>query len=317
VRQGVIKEAAKVPREPGDLYQLTEAAMSTQSDLVMLYYLDGFIDAGAAGRQLVTHLLATFEHTEIARFDVDSLLDYRSRRPAMFFVKDHWESVDVPEIVLHQLKDAAGTPFLLLDGLEPDREWETFTKAVLKLSAALKVRLVTSFHGIPMGVPHTRPLGVTGHATNPELIDGYQPLVDRLQVPGSAMALIELRMGEASRSAVGFAVHVPHYLAHASYPTAAVALLGAVERATGLNLPADTLREAAEVTDAEIARQVAGSEEVTAVVKSLEEQYDALNAGRQGLLGDVPERMPTADELGAQFERFLAEQQFGGEGTEN
>jgi predicted ATP-grasp superfamily ATP-dependent carboligase len=301
----------KVPRDPGDLFQLTQQAQDLESDLVMLYYLDGFIDAGAAGRQLAAHLLTTFEHTEVARFDVDSLIDYRSRRPAMFFVKDHWESVEVPEIVVHLLKDAAGTPFLLLDGLEPDREWETFTQAVLRLSATLKVRLVASFHGIPMGVPHTRPLGVTGHATSPGLIDGYQPLVDRLQVPGSAMALIELRMGEASKPAVGFAVHVPHYLAHASYPTAAVALLAAVERATGLSLPAEALREAAEVTDAEIARQVAGSDEVTEVVKSLEAQYDAFIAGNQDLLAEAPENMPTADELGAQFEKFLAEQQFG------
>src|SRR6185437_6293912 len=175
---------------------------------------------------------------------------------------DHWESVEAPEIVLHRLQDSAGTPFLLLDGLEPDREWETFTKAVLKLSSALNVRLMTSFHGIPMGVPHTRPLGITGHATQPELIDGYQPLVDRLQVPGSASALIEFRLGEAGKAAVGFAVHVPHYLAHASYPAAAITLLAAVERATGLNLPADELSEAARLTDAEIARQVEGSDEV-------------------------------------------------------
>jgi proteasome assembly chaperone (PAC2) family protein len=306
-----------VPRDPGDLYQLSQEAVNLESDLVMLYYLDGFIDAGAAGRQVASHLLATLDHTEVARFDVDSLIDYRSRRPAMFFVKDHWESVEAPEIVVHSLRDAEGKPFLLLDGLEPDREWETFTTAVLGMSAELNVRLVTSFHGIPMGVPHTRPLGVTGHATNPDLIEGYRPLVDRLQVPGSATALIELRMGEASRSAVGFAVHVPHYLAHASYPTAAVALLSAVESATGLTLPADALREAAAITDAEIARQVAGSEEVTEVVKALEEQYDAFNAGHQDLLAQASENMPTADELGAQFERFLAEQQFGGEGTDS
>jgi hypothetical protein len=110
-------------------------------------------------------------------------------------------------------------------------------------------------------------------------------------------------------------VHVPHYLAHASYPAAAITLMAAVERATGLNLPGEALREAAELTDAEIARQVEGSTEVTEVVRSLEEQYDAFNAGRQDLLAGQPENMPTADELGAQFERFLAEQQYGGEGT--
>lgn len=277
----------------------------------MLYYLDGFIDAGAAGRQLASHLLATLDHAKVATFDADWLIDYRSRRPAMIFTKDHWESVEPPDITLYQLRDTTGTPFLLLNGLEPDREWERFTAAVLRLSDALKVRLVASFHGIPMGVPHTRPLGITGHATQPNLIEGYQPLVDRLQVPGSATALIEYRMGEASRAAVGFAVHVPHYLAHASYPAAALTLLAAVERATGLNLPADGLREAAELTDAEIARQVAGSDEVTEVVRSLEEQYDAFTAERTDLLAGQPENMPTAEELGAQFERFLAEQAGG------
>jgi len=310
------EEAADVPRDPSDLYQVSPDAADLGSDLVMLYYLDGFVDAGAAGRQLTAHLLSTLDHSEVARFDVDSLIDYRSRRPAMVFTKDHWESVDAPEITVHRLSDAAGTPFLLLNGLEPDRDWEAFTAAVLGLSARLKVRLMVSFHGIPMGVPHTRPLGVTGHATQPDLIDGYQPLVDRLQVPGSASALIEFRLGEAGKAAVGFAVHVPHYLAHASYPAAAITLLTAVEGVTGLDLPGDALREAAQLTDAEIARQVEGSEEVTEVVRSLEEQYDAFNTGRQDLLAGQAENMPTADELGAQFERFLAEQQNGGEAAD-
>ena len=301
-------------RDPIDLYQMSPEALELDSELVMLYYLDGFVDAGAAGRLLTSHLLSNLDHTEIARFDVDSLIDYRSRRPAMIFTKDHWESVEAPEITVHLLRDANETPFLLLNGLEPDRDWEAFTKAVLQLSERLNVRLVVSFHGIPMAVPHTRPLGITGHATQPDLIDGYQPLVDRLQVPGSASALIEFRMGEAGKAAVGFAVHVPHYLAHASYPGAAVTLLAAVERAAGLNLPAEPLREAAAITDAEIARQVEGSEEVAEVVRSLEAQYDAFNADRQDLMAQA-ENMPTADELGAQFERFLAEQQFGGEGT--
>jgi predicted ATP-grasp superfamily ATP-dependent carboligase len=312
------EEAAQVARDPSDLYQMSHDAPDIGSDLAMLYYLDGFIDAGGAGRQVAAHLLSTLDHTQVATFDVDSLLDYRSRRPAMIFTKDHWESYDAPEIAVHLLHDPAGTPFLLLNGLEPDREWERFTAAVLRLSADLKVRMAANFHGIPMGVPHTRPLGITGHATKPELIEGYQPLVDRLQVPGSATALIELRMSEAGRDAVGFAVHVPHYLAHAAYPAAALTLLAALERATGLDLPTGELSEAAQLTDAEIARQVASSEDVTEVVRSLEQQYDALTAGQDDLLGGQPDNMPTAEELGAQFERFLAEQQqLGGDSSDS
>ncbi len=299
--------------DPGDLYRVSPDAPELD-DVTMLYYLDGFIDAGGAGRLLTAHLLGALEHTEVATFDVDSLLDYRSRRPVMTFAKDHWESYDAPELAVSLLHDTEGTPFLLLNGPEPDHDWKAFTDAVLALTAALRVRLAVGFHGIPMGAPHTRPLGVTAHATRTDLVEGYRPLVDRLQVPGSAAALLELRMGESGRAAIGFAVHVPHYLAQAAYPAAAVTLLESVERVTGLSLPAEALREAAHRTDLEIARQVEGSDEVSEVVHALEQQYDAYAAGGDGgLLADEAENMPTAEELGAQFERFLAEQQGRGD----
>ena len=303
-------------RDPADLYEAEPGAPTPDRDLVLLYYLDGFIDAGAAGRLLAAHLLSTLDHQRIAKFDVDSLLDYRSRRPVMTFSKDHWEDYETPMLELALLHDTSGTPFLLLSGLEPDREWDAFTAAVSQLSASLGVRVAVGFHGIPMGVPHTRQLGITAHATQPGLVEGYRPLVDKLQVPGSAAALLEYRLGAENRAAIGFAVHVPHYLAQAAYPAAAVTLLESVQRVTGLELPADALRESARRTDLEIARQVEGSEEVAQVVHALEEQYDAFTADRESLLADNAEPMPTAEELGAQFERFLAEQQGRGENPE-
>jgi predicted ATP-grasp superfamily ATP-dependent carboligase len=301
-----------VARDPGGLYAV-HADAPQLNDIVLLYYLDGFIDAGGAGRLLAAHLLGTLDHQEVATFDVDELIDYRSRRPTMNFVKDHWESYEAPELAAYLMHDSAGSPFLLLNGPEPDHLWESFTTAVSAMSRSLGVRLAVGFHGIPMGVPHTRPLGITAHATRPELTEGHRPLVDRLQVPGSAAGMLELRLGEEERAALGFAVHVPHYLAQAAYPAAAVTLLEAIERATGLALPSDALREAARRTDIEIGRQVDGSAEVAEVVRSLEEQYDAFTAGQEGLLADDADNMPTAEELGAEFERFLAEQQGRGD----
>jgi hypothetical protein len=126
--------------------------------------------------------------------------------------------------------------------------------------------------------------------------------------------LVELRLGEAGRDAVGFAVQVPHYLAQAVYPPAALTLLESVVTATGLDLPDTELVEASARTNEAIDQQVAASAEVADLVQTLEQQYDALvaaegarNAG-PGLLGEG-ESMPTADELAAQFEQFLAENQ--------
>jgi predicted ATP-grasp superfamily ATP-dependent carboligase len=299
-----------VVRDPGDLYEVSPDAPALDG-AVLLHYLDGFIDAGAAGKLLAAHLLGSLEHEEIATFDVDRLIDYRSRRPPMIYSGDHWEQYDSPQLAIHLLKDTSGSQFLLLNGPEPDLEWERFTKAVRDLAARMGVRMAIGFHGIPMGAPHTRPLGVTAHATSPDLTTGYPPLVDKLQVPGSVAALLEMRLGEEERAALGFAVHVPHYLAQAAYPAAAVTLLESVTRASGLQLPDEALRDAARETDEEIRRQVEGSEEILEVVQALERQYDAFAEGaeREGLLAEGTQRMPTADELGAQFEQFLAEQQ--------
>ena len=300
---------SKVP-DAGNLYEVDPGAAKLDG-AVLLHYLDGFIDAGAAGRLLTAHLLGSLDHEAVVTFDVDRLIDYRSRRPPMTFDKDHWESYEAPMIAIHQLRDNAGTQFLMLTGPEPDHEWERFINAVRTVSSELGAELVVGFHGIPMGVPHTRPLNVTGHGTRPDLAVGSRPVVDRLQIPGSAASLLELRLGEDGRAAAGFAVHVPHYLAQAAYPAAAVALLESVTRATGLSLPDEALRDAAQRTDEEIERQVEASEEITELVQALERQYDEFveASSAEGLLTDQDGNVPTADELGAQFERFLAEQQ--------
>jgi proteasome assembly chaperone (PAC2) family protein len=301
-------------RNPEELYELGPAAPDIP-DAPMLHHLEGFIDAGSAGRLLADHLLRNFSPETVARFDTDRLLDYRSRRPLMIYDNSHWESYDAPELALHLLRDSGGRPFLLLTGPEPDHEWKLFTEAVLDLAARIGAGAAVSFLGIPAGMPHTRPLGVIAHATREGLISGHQRLSSRIQLPGSAHALLELRLGEAGRDAMGFAVQVPHYLAQAVYPPAALALLGSVTAATGLELPDSELREAAERTNEAIERQVAESAEVAELVRALEQQYDTAAQAQghdaeagTGLLSEG-EPIPTADELAAQFERFLAENQ--------
>jgi predicted ATP-grasp superfamily ATP-dependent carboligase len=247
--------------------------------------------------------------TPLVRFDIDALLDYRSRRPTMMFVEDHWESYDEPQLGIYVAHDQQGTPFLVLSGSEPDLAWERFTRAVIDLVGRLGVRLTAGFNAIPMAVPHTRPAGITAHASRKELITGYEPWLQRVQVPGSAGHLLEYRLGKEGHDAMGFAVHVPHYLAQTDYPDAAAALLGALSRSTGLLLPTDDLRTAAEGVRAEIDRQIEANPDAAELVTSLEQQFDAYTRGRTGsnlLASSGP--LPTAEELGAELERFLAGQ---------
>jgi hypothetical protein len=301
-------------RQPEELYELDQAALSqAEADLsgaAFLVHLEGFMDAGSAGRLVTEHLLDELSDTVIARFDTDRLLDYRSRRPLMTFDKTRWESYDDPRLEVHLLRTADGKPVTLLTGPEPDHEWDLFVSAARSLADRLSLGTMITYFGVPMGIPHTRPLGVMTHATRPGLVTSRVPSPGRLQVPASAAALMEFRFGEADRDAVGLVVQVPHYLSQAAYPTAALTLLDPIREITGLELSGEALKEAAERTNALIDRQVAESAEVADLVHGLEIQWDAATSEEGNLLAEG-EEMPTADEHAAQFEQFLADQQRG------
>ena len=294
--------------DPRELFEL-DPDRPDHKGLVLIQALDGFIDAGGARRLAREQLISTLEGKVIATFDVDQLFDYRARRPTMMFVEDHWESYDAPALVVHLLEDTAGEPFLLLSGPEPDVQWERFIEAVRLLIDLLDVRLTIGTNAIPMGVPHTRPAGVIAHGSRKDLVAGYEPWVNAIQVPASAGHLLEHRLAVAGYDSMGFAVHVPHYVSQAEYPAAAVVLLTEVGKAAGLKLPVGDLEQAAATTRLSIDEQVAQAEEVQAIVRALEVQYDAFAEGRgASMIAEPAAPLPTADELGAQLERFLAQQ---------
>jgi hypothetical protein len=207
-----------------------------------------------------------------------------------------------------------GHTFLLLHGFEPDVAWERFAAAVETLVIDLRIRLSIGLNSIPMAVPHTRPTGVTVHASRAELLEGYEPWLQSVQVPASAAHLLEFRLAQAGRASMGFATHVPHYLAQTDYPSAAELLLTSIAGAAGLVLNTEDLHSAAERIRDEIDEQVGATGEVADVVHALEAQYDAYVRGRQGtnlIAGNGP--LPTADELAAELERFLADHSDSGD----
>ena len=279
---------------------------------VLIHALEGFSDAGHAIKLAAQHLRNTLDTELVASFAIDELLDYRSRRPLMTFKTDHFTHYEDPELSLYAMHDSVGTPFLLLAGMEPDLRWERFLTAVRLLAERLGVRRVIGLGAIPMAVPHTRPITLTAHSNNKELIAEHQPWVGEVQVPGSVSNLLEFRMSQHGYEVVGFTVHVPHYLAQTDYPAAAEVLLAEVAKTGGLQIPVEALDAAGAEVQQKINEQVEGSTEVAQVVTALERQYDAFAAAQENrsLLAN-DEDLPSGDELGAEFERFLRQQDRG------
>ncbi len=292
--------------QPESLYEI----LSDDVDLdapVLVHALSGFLDAGAARQLAIAHLLSTHEHRTIATFDIDSLYDYRARRPRMVFDTHHYSSMQYPELELSEVKDVRGSGFLVLHGPEPDFAWRAFTAAVVQIVEHFGVRRSIGMNAIPWPSPHTRPVGVTAHATDPTLVSGRPSFVGAIEVPGHLAGGVELALGHAGHEAMGFAVHVPHYLTQVEYPRAALTLLEEVATAGDLELDLTDLAARAVTSDREIDEQVSGSSDNVEAVQALEAQYDALVRGADSALPMADEPMPSGDEIAAQLEAFLRE----------
>lgn len=298
--------------DPHTLYELA-VDLPILHRPVLIQALTGFVDAGNVSRIIRDHLTLDNAGRRVATFDLDQLLDYRTRRPAMIFHQGRLEHYETPRLTVTALSDASETPFLLLTGPEPDLQWERFIAAVLALIEKLGVSLTVGVNSIPMAVPHTRPTEVTAHATRPDLIAGYEPWPQRIHIPAGVGTLLEYRLGQCGKDALGFAAHVPHYLSQSEYPAAAERIVQSIVASAGLNLPTDDLHAAALTTRLEIDRQVAQAEEAIALVTALEQQYDAQEHHTDTDRERQPEAkrttpLPTADELAAELEQYLAEQ---------
>lgn len=280
-----------------------------EGPLTMVQVLDGFLDAGNAAARAARHLVEMSDIAPVvATFDVDAFHDYRARRPAISFVRDHYEGYDAPRLVVRLLHDAGGTPYLLLSGPEPDNRWEAFARAVRDVVERFDVTQVISLGSVPMAVPHTRPLAVTHHANNPDLVPEESHWSGEIRVPSSAQALVEVRLGEWGHDAQGFVVHIPHYVAQLDYPLAAAELVERTEIAGRLTIDLSELHREAEARAEEITGYLAENTEVAEVVEALERQYDAFARSEQSGSSLLAENqpLPTGEELGREFERFLA-----------
>jgi predicted ATP-grasp superfamily ATP-dependent carboligase len=282
-----------------------EFSDGVSTGIVLVHGLTGFMDAGGGGRLAVKHILDHLEHRPVAYFHIDMLYDYRGRRPKTVFDSDHYESMDLPQITLSEVTDAEGNKFLLLHGVEPDLGWQSVVRSVVDLVRTYGVRLTVGIHAIPWPAPHTRPIEITAHSNDPDLIGTHQPWVGQVEIPGSMSALLELNLSQSKMPAMGYAAHVPHYLAATDYPKAAVALLDQIALATGLVIPCDELRTAAIAMDEDLDRQIESVSENIEVVSSLETQHDNLMQSRHELTADG--QLVSGEELAASFEQYLAE----------
>ena len=281
------------------------ADIPTFESPVLVYGFTGFLEAGSAVRIATEHILEAVDHHTVAEFDIDALYDYRGRRPRLTFSTDHYSAAELPYLRISACRDERGAGFYVLHGVEPDFGWQSIISDIARFITDAGVTLTVGLLALPFPAPHTRPVAITAHANRPDLLAGRQSWVGEMEVPGSLTGLLEYQLGELGIPAMGFAAHVPHYLAQHMHPGSALALVRETSIATGLLLPTDNLRTLAERADIELNESLANNEENLQGVHQLEEQFDALVTEREG--GVIDPDSADAESIAAQVEQFLAQ----------
>ena len=290
---------------PADALFAVREDVEVPAGLDLLVALSGHMDAGRMARQLRRAVADRLECTVLAEADVDVLYDYRARRPRVRFDRDRYRDLRLPRIGVDLARDLLGHPFLFLSGPEPDFRWRAFTRELLDLAERWQVNSIVLVDSVPMPVPHTRRVGVTAHGTRTDVLEGLTTWSAEAEIMAGMLQAIETAAEDRDVPTAGYSLHVPHYIAEAKFPQAAVAAFEYAGAAMGLMLPTDELRDEVREVEAELDRQTSQSEEIQAMVGGLERAFDQNVGDQERSLLETSEGLPDGDEIASAVEAYL------------
>ncbi|MGD9701375.1 MAG: proteasome assembly chaperone family protein [Acidimicrobiia bacterium] len=287
-------------------------------DPVLVVMLQGWIDASGAALAAMAALESDTKARTIARFDRDTFIDYRARRPIMELRDGVNTRLVWPEIELKAGRDGDGKDVLLLTGHEPDAAWSRFADAACSLSAELGVRMMVGLGAYPFAAPHSRPARLSCTAPDEQLLATLDFVKSSVDVPAGVEAALEHAFHDRGIPSLGIWAQVPHYVSGMSYPAASAALITGLHDATGVTIDTSSLRSEALLQRTRLDELVAGNDEHRSMVRQLEQIYDAQQAADDtsslhpsnhgpGAPLDAGE-LPSVDELAAEVERYLRDQ---------
>jgi hypothetical protein len=287
-----------------DAYRLHQP-LPPLDEPVLVVMLTGWIDASSAAAAAMTTVQEEWSVRPLATFDGDTFIDYRARRPTMELREGVNTRLLWADIELHVGRDADGHDVLTLSGPEPDSQWRKFADVVSTLAVEIGVKQMIAMGAYPFAAPHTREPRLSSSSPSADVVAGLTYLKNSVDVPAGMGAVLEHAFFEKGVPALGIWAQVPHYVSAMSYPAASLALLTGLNEVAGLVVDAAAIRQETIIQRQRLDQLVASNDEHRAMVSQLEELYDQAKQ-QTDLLGTGG--IPTGDELAAEFEQFLRDQ---------
>jgi proteasome assembly chaperone (PAC2) family protein len=269
---------------------------------VLIVAFSGWNDAAESATSAARFLSQQWSGRRVAAIQPEEFYHFGLTRPEVRFrpgtiIREvHWPTTDF------YLSQEASLPRDMLVGLgaEPHLRWQTFCGHILELIRRFGVELVITFGALLADVPHTRPVRLSGGATDPELLARFQITPTRYEGPTGIIGVLSDACRRAEVPAVSLWANVPHYVSEVSNPHAVLALVRRVVTVLEWRAEIDELEEAATEFDRQIERVVAQKPEVARYIRELERR-DAQASGGEESAGELP---GTGD-LMREVEQFL------------
>jgi proteasome assembly chaperone (PAC2) family protein len=260
----------------------------------------GWNDAGDAASAAVQFLGSSLGATRFARIDPEEFYDFQATRPKVRLVEGSTRAIDWPEVEIYAARvPRAPRDLVLLSGPEPSMRWRTFCRLIVDLAEALGTQLVVTLGALLADVPHSRPVPITGLSSD-------EALVGRLGLPGTTyegptgiVGVLHAACQQAGIPSASLWASVPHYVAAAPNPKAALALVRKLESLVGVTVDGSELESASADYERQVSLAVQSDPDVQAFVERLEkaaaEEEDEIRA----------QDLPSGDVIARDFQRFL------------
>ncbi|MCW2967843.1 MAG: hypothetical protein JWM71_1615 [Solirubrobacteraceae bacterium] len=261
----------------------------------------GWNDAGDAASAALQFMGASLGATRFAQLDPEEFYDFQASRPTIKLVEGRTREIEWPSIDIYEaLVPRAPRDLVLLGGPEPSMRWRTFCKSVTELAEALGCQMVVTLGALLADVPHTRPVHITGLSSDESLVERLGVQQGNYEGPTGITGVLHGACAEAGIPSASLWASVPHYVAAAPNPKAALALVRRLELLVGVTVDAEELETAASDYERQVSLAVQSDPDVQAFVERLErvaeeEDDDELD----------PTELPSGDVIAREFQRFL------------
>ncbi|MGH2840992.1 MAG: PAC2 family protein [Solirubrobacteraceae bacterium] len=263
----------------------------------------GWNDAGDAASAALTFIGESLGAERFARIDPEDFYDFQSTRPQIRLNEGGTREILWPGVEIFAARvPRAPRDLILVQGPEPSMRWKSFCRHIIDLAEALGTQMVVTLGALLADVPHTHPVAITGLASDEALVDKLSLQQSTYEGPTGIVGVLHTACSEAGLPAASLWSSVPHYVAAAPNPKAALALVRKVESLIAVSVNATDLENASVEYERQVSRAVESDPEIQAFVERLEQASDVDTTP----LG--PGDLPSGEAIASEFQRFLKQQ---------